>query len=270
VGTDDSVGRATIADALRALGLEPGDSVFVHSSLSRFGHVEGGAETVCRAVMDAVGPAGTVLMPAFAFEFVKAAGPVLDIEGTPSCVGRISEVFRTRFATHRSRHLTHSVSAAGALAERLTSGHAREAFCRESPFRRLADLLDGGDHGRGWVLLMGVDYNRCTFFHAIELALPVSYMGMTPKPDARVRLPGGEVVPAECSVHLPTMDYDFNRMAGMLDAEGLTRMVKCGRALLRLFPAAEVFERVLAELRRNPYALTRQGDERRRIRVEAE
>lgn len=36
------VTRGQIADALRELGLAPGDSVFVHSPLSRFGRVEGG------------------------------------------------------------------------------------------------------------------------------------------------------------------------------------------------------------------------------------
>jgi aminoglycoside 3-N-acetyltransferase len=256
------VTREQIADALRELGLAPGDSVFVHSSLSRFGPVEGGAEAVCLAIIDAVGPEGTVLMPAFAFDYVKAENPVLDLERDPSCVGLIPETFRTRFATHRSRHITHSVAAAGARAEWFTSGHTRDAFCRESPFGR---LLEAG----GYVLLLGVDYNVCTFMHAIELALPVPYMGMTPKPDARIRLPGGEVIPADCNVHLPTEDYDFNRQGALLDAEGVVRMTPCGNSLLRLLPAAEVFERVLAELRRDPYALTRAGEEKEKVPVSA-
>ena len=254
------VTREQIADALRELGLAPGDSVFVHSSLSRFGRVEGGAEAVCLAVIDAVGPEGTVLMPAFTFDYVKAQNPVLDIERDPSCVGLIPETFRTRFATHRSRHITHSVAAAGARAEWFTSGHTRDAFCRESPLGRLIQA-------QGHLLLLGVDYNVCTFFHAIELALPVPYMGMTPKPDARIRLPGGEVIPADCSVHLPTMDYDFNRQGAALDSDRVARMTRCGNSLLRLLPAAETFECVLAELRRDPYALTRAGEEKVKVSV---
>ena len=251
-----------IARALRGLGLGGGDSVFVHSSLSRFGYVEGGAEAVCQAVLDAVAPGGTVLMPAFTFNLLEKPDPVLDVEKTPSCVGLVSETFRTRFATHRSRHITHSIAAAGAKAKWFTSGHARDAFDEKSAFRRLVE--DGG-----YVLLLGVDYNSCTFFHAIEYALPVPYMGMTPKPDARLKLRSGEVVPADCSVHLPTRDYDFNRVAAVLDAEGLTRSATCGNSILRLFPAKAVFERVLVQLRRDPFALTREGKEAHSIAVQA-
>ena len=172
-----SVTRDSILDSLAELGIERGHSIFVHSSLSSFGYVEGGAKTVCLALIDAVGPGGTVLMPAFTFRFIDMTAPVLDLEHEPSCVGRISEVFRSEFATHRSRHLTHSVSAAGADAEYFTSAHCGTPFNERGAFRKLADR-------DGMVLLIAVDYNRCTFFHAIESALPVPYLGMVPKPAA--------------------------------------------------------------------------------------
>ncbi len=256
------VTRDMIAEALGALGLCPGDSVFVHSSLSRFGQVEGGAEAVCGAVLDTVGPEGTVIMPAFTFGLRDVADPVLDVEKEPSCVGLISEVFRTKFATRRSRHLTHSVAAAGARAEWFTSAHSRDAFDGESALRRLVEA-------KGHVLLLGVDYNSCTFFHVMEYALPVPYLGMTPKPDASLRLQAGEVVPADCRVHLPTRVYDFNRVAEMLDSEGLVKTTTCGNSILRMFGAAPVFERVLAEIRRDPLALTREGEEAVRVQVSA-
>ena len=41
------------------VGLETGDIVCVHSSLSSFGHVEGGPTTVITALLDCIGPAGT-------------------------------------------------------------------------------------------------------------------------------------------------------------------------------------------------------------------
>jgi len=241
-----------IADALRGLGLGRGDSVFVHSSLSRFGWVEGGAEALCQTIIDVVGPEGTVIMPAFTFPLINEVNAVLDIETSPSCVGKVSETFRTRFATHRSRHISHSVAAAGAKAEHFTAGHCPDAFDENSAFRRLVDV-------GGYVLLMGVDYNACTFFHCIEYALPAPYMGLTPKPDASVRLPSGEIVPANCRAHHPMRPYDFNRVAGLLDSEGLTRTTTCGNSILRLFPAAGVFNRVLAELNRDPLALARTG-----------
>lgn len=52
----------TCADA-RRLGLGPGAVALVHSSLSRLGHVVGGAEAVVDALLEAVSPGGTVLFP---------------------------------------------------------------------------------------------------------------------------------------------------------------------------------------------------------------
>jgi aminoglycoside 3-N-acetyltransferase len=174
----------------------------------------------------------------------------LDVENEPSCVGRISEVFRTGFATHRSRHITHSVSAAGKRAAYFTEDHCRTAFEEKSAFRKLVD-------SNGLVLLMGVDYNRCTFFHAIESALPVPYLGMVARPDARLRLPDGSLVPADCCIHKPTEQYDFNRVADILEKENLVETETCGNSVLRCFRAAAVFDRVLAELGKNPLFLVR-------------
>ena len=56
----DSVSQNDIADGLREVGLEPGDTVFMHSSLSSFGHVEGGAEAVARAFLEVLGQEGSV------------------------------------------------------------------------------------------------------------------------------------------------------------------------------------------------------------------
>ena len=48
-----------IEDGLRALGVMSGMMLEVHSSLSSFGPVEGGAETVIRALKKCCGPEGS-------------------------------------------------------------------------------------------------------------------------------------------------------------------------------------------------------------------
>ena len=47
------------------MGLEAGDRVMVHSSLSSMGHVEGGAAMVVQAFLDVLGPEGTRMVPTF-------------------------------------------------------------------------------------------------------------------------------------------------------------------------------------------------------------
>ena len=52
-----------ILKAFRNLGIVPGDTLMVHTSLSAIGYVSGGAETVIAALTEAVGDTGTIMMP---------------------------------------------------------------------------------------------------------------------------------------------------------------------------------------------------------------
>ena len=57
--------RADILQGLRNLGVRSGMMLEVHSSLSSFGHIEGGADTLLAALMEALGNAGAIVMPSF-------------------------------------------------------------------------------------------------------------------------------------------------------------------------------------------------------------
>ena len=59
------IGFEDLCDGFRRLGLQVGGGVMVHSSLSSFGHVLGGARTVIEALMEVVTPEGTLMMPSF-------------------------------------------------------------------------------------------------------------------------------------------------------------------------------------------------------------
>lgn len=49
--------------AFRELGMRPGMTVMVHTSLSNMGYVCGGAPTVIEALLETIGSEGTVMMP---------------------------------------------------------------------------------------------------------------------------------------------------------------------------------------------------------------
>ena len=57
--------RPRLVQQMLALGLETGDVVFLHSSMKSLGYVEGGATTVLLALMEVVGPTGTVVVPTY-------------------------------------------------------------------------------------------------------------------------------------------------------------------------------------------------------------
>ena len=55
------VARSRLARDLEKLGLGPGGVTMVHCRMSALGYVVGGAETVVRALLDALGPGGTLM-----------------------------------------------------------------------------------------------------------------------------------------------------------------------------------------------------------------
>ena len=163
------VSAAEIKMALGELPLPEGAVVFVHSSMSRLGFVEGGAETVVAAMTDlVVGERhGTIAAPTFTMVGGMAdtlrADLTFDVRETPSGTGRITELLRRRPDARRSLHPTHSVAAVGPRADWLVADHHRDAraFGPPSPFARLIEA-------NGFVLGLGVDLGPVTFYHTIE------------------------------------------------------------------------------------------------------
>lgn len=167
-----------VAD-LHALGVQPGDILLVHSSLRALGHVDGGAPTVIDALQAALGPDGTLLMPALSHASVTPANPVFDVRHTPACVGTIPETFRTSGAL-RSVHPTHSVCARGQRAAELLADHHRDITpCGpHSPFAKLPAV-------GGKILMLGCGLRPNTSMHVVEeLADPPYLFG----PPVRYRI----------------------------------------------------------------------------------
>ena len=96
---------------LRNAGINEGDCVILHSSLSSLGHIDGGASTVVEAIIQCVGESGTAVFPAFTFapEYNKDNPPVFDVRSSScvKCIGIIPETSRTRPGGIRSLRPTH-------------------------------------------------------------------------------------------------------------------------------------------------------------------
>ncbi|MFO0722370.1 MAG: AAC(3) family N-acetyltransferase [Myxococcota bacterium] len=133
--------EAALIRDLRAAGIAPGDLVMVHSSLASLGNVEGGAAAVIRALLAAIGPGGTLLMPCYGSAEEVERGAAIDLRTTPSGTGKITEAFRTWPGVKRSSHPYSSVTALGPLAEEMLSGHAEDPHvCHpRSPVGRMVE-----------------------------------------------------------------------------------------------------------------------------------
>ena len=90
--TEHALTCEQLVQGLRTLGLRTGDILLVHASLSSLGDVVGGPDTVIDALLHAVGPDGTLLMPTHP----ARDGQPFDPERVPSDMGTISETFRLR------------------------------------------------------------------------------------------------------------------------------------------------------------------------------
>jgi aminoglycoside 3-N-acetyltransferase len=233
------VTKDQIARDLRALGLENGDVVLMHSALSALGEVEGGADAVIDALLAVIGKEGTLAMPTM-------SSGVFRRESTPSNVGRITEVFRQRPGVLRSLHPTHSVAAIGPRASFLLKDHelSPTAVGPETPFGRLVEL-------RGKVLLLGVDQDRNTLLHGAEEAVNAPYLSehyATYIDDA------GKEVTLRLERY-PGPHRDFIGLEPRFRRAGWLRVGKVGQATARLMPAREVFEETVAALREDPAAV---------------
>jgi len=152
--------RQSLVSDLRALDLEIGEIVVVHSSLSALGWVVGGAQTVVEALLEAVGPTGTLVMPTHSgslsdpanwqnppvpeswIETIRSNMPAFDADLTPTRgMGQIVECFRHHPSTRRSDHPTASFAANGPAAERIVGSHPLTPELGEtSPLGRLYEL----------------------------------------------------------------------------------------------------------------------------------
>lgn len=164
--------RATLAADLRALGVQPGDTLIVHASLSSLGWVAGGPVAVIQALQDAVTAEGTLVMPTFTlyltdpsgwrrfavpetwWDIIRAEMSPFDAALTPSRgMGKIAELFRTFPDVKRSYHPHSSFAAWGKHAEFITGNHSLEFSLGDgSPLGRVYDL-------NGKVLLLGTEVN---------------------------------------------------------------------------------------------------------------
>ncbi|MCA0457008.1 MAG: AAC(3) family N-acetyltransferase [Chloroflexi bacterium] len=171
----------TLAEQLAACGLQAGQTVLVHSSMSKLGWIVGGQVAVIQALLRVLGESGTLMMPTHTsgntdparwqhppvpeswVPVIREHMPAFDPLISPTReMGVIPELFRTWPGVVRSNHPIGSFAAIGPNAAYLTSHHfLLDMFGDTSPIGKLYEL-------DGYVLLLGVDHENDTSLHLAE------------------------------------------------------------------------------------------------------
>ena len=245
--------RDSLLSDIRQLGLEAGDCVIVHSSLSSLGYVEGGAATVVGALMDAVTLDGAIVMPTQTAQFqypthrippvtdisqfkrLMAETPVFDPASTPTTqMGAIPEHFRTQPGVVRSAHPLYSFAAWSRDSAAIAGTQRMEMSMGEG------SALDHLYRRDGKALLMGVGFIRYTMFHHAEYGVDV-----TPTNQPLVPIPN---VAGDANDWRPTREICFidndtiTRLGESFAAENSVSIGSVGNAEARLFSARDAID----------------------------
>lgn len=163
------------------LGIQPGMTLIVHSSMSSLGWVCGAAPAVILALEHTLTEEGTLVMPAHSgelsdpaawvnppvpatwWETIRQEMPCFDPALTPTRgLGKIPETFRKQDGVVRSSHPQLSFSAWGKHKEYIVQDrHYDYAQNGQSPLGRIYEK-------DGWILLIGVFHDNNTSLHLAE------------------------------------------------------------------------------------------------------
>lgn len=168
----------------KRIGITEGMELEVHSSLSSFGYIEGGAETVIEALIECVGECGSIFMPALRLSppmelteddrnmGITVKIKVLPEEAQRTDMGIIADTFRQR---------PDVITGEGIIRTSGWGVHAHEAA---------KGGLDYVIHNGGKALLLGVDIYKLTAMHYVEDILPNEISNIfTPSEEALKKYP---------------------------------------------------------------------------------
>ena len=237
--------KQDIINGLLDLGLKSGDEIEVHSSLSSFGYVDGGAETIISALKEIVGENGSIFMPALRLSKElplnaqdKKLGITTKIKILPencecSAMGIISDTFRKMPDTITNDGIFR-ISAWGKSANEVKDG--------------LKYLI----HNGGKALMFGVDIYKLTAMHYVENVLPDDIKNYFPLSEEINEIYPSDEWLIEAGTFPAKPWYTIQNMAYE------KRVIKdgmIGNSKVMLFDIWDVVGMYEQELRNNPYKL---------------
>jgi len=224
--------KRRLVNDLRILGVEKGMELMVHSSLRNIGGVQGGAQTVVAALLEAIGPRGTLLMPSFNHRAAQVYNPMT----TPTTNGAIPDAMWRLPQAERSVHPTHAVAAIGPRADHYCSEHLDVGIWdAQSPIGKLI-------HEGGYILALGTTHWTSTAYHVAELSVPCGCIDSFANEDCIVDASGNVRSVRGLAFRQGACPVSIDRLETALDRRGLQRRGKVGQADAELVRAHDLWK----------------------------
>ncbi len=245
--------EAKIREALESCGPFKADLLFVHSSLSACGSIEGGPATIVSALRSWISDQAALAMPTHTWSYPDATGvaPVYDFRSTPSVVGTITNYYWRQPRIVRSQHPSHSLACNGPEAEDFLRNHEScETPCGAgTPYQRIAE-------GNSSVLMFGATMDSYTLFHTAEDAAAVPYLYVPEQVTLRTKGSDGSVRSIQTWRQDMRVARRFEATADWLAEQGLLIRRKLGLSELLFIPSARALhETMIKTLQRDPLFL---------------
>lgn len=156
-----------IISEMKKNGLRKGDNIFIHSSWGAFYNFMGSEEDLISAILNAIGPSGTMAMPAYPLNKKK----IFNVSKSVTGAGLLAEAFRKYPGVKRSINCQHSVCAIGPMSDYLLAEHNKSLICfdEHSPYYKLT-------HIQAKIFSIGLPpYHIGTIVHTVECVLKDKY-----------------------------------------------------------------------------------------------
>ena len=245
--------QTDIVSGLREAGLGPGDVLLVHSAMRTFGTIEDGARTVVDALLEVLGPTGTLVVPTFTFAHEVEDDPTVQPATDRSEMGIITETARLRPDAVRSIAFRHSFAAIGPRASVITEiDPSLSPFDLRASFGVMLAL-------NTQVLILGLTYASSTSHHFAEFVCDVPYRQTLPL-NVKVRHSSGEIAMQAMTDYQPKSEGgsyygsrgpDFNRLGKMLEDGGRVGMEFIGNCAVRRFAMRDLLDLARVEAARD-------------------
>lgn len=242
---------------IQEVGITKGDTVFVHSDVTKFGKLCEIKDKIefnrvfLNACLEAVGTNGTLIVPTFTYSFGDSfnASKIFDVNNSPSILNPLTELARKTPGFIRSEDPMLSVVAKGPKTNELFSNLSNKCLGKGSVWQR---LHKNNAHN----LMLGFKFDS-TFIHYIEERFRVPYrldIELNGKLIKNNQVFNKSIIFFARNRQIK-IDYSRKNLFGKTLEDNLLKISKLGSGIIMSIKSDELFSTAKSMLEQDIYSL---------------